>query len=113
MAQFNRVPVREPLLAGPGDEFVQQGGVGPLRVLCLAALVAEILEEVFDQGLHQARHWPWSGHLRAERWHVAGLGRTDIVSRHDAGAPAYGRFMRGMGSSGCVANYSFLPVSRS
>ncbi len=53
MAELDRLPVRKPLLAGPGDEFVQERGVGSLRVLRLPAFVAEVLQEVFDQSLHR------------------------------------------------------------
>ena len=50
-------PVCKALFLRPGDELVQQRGVGPLRVLGLAALVAEVLEEVLDQLIH-ASFWP-------------------------------------------------------
>ena len=57
VVEFDRFPVGEALLLGPGDELVQQRGVSFLRVLCLAALVAEVLEEVFDQLVHPS-FWP-------------------------------------------------------
>ena len=52
MAELNGFPVREALLFGPGDEFIQQRGVGSLGVLRLAALMPEVLQEVFDQLVH-------------------------------------------------------------
>ena len=39
-------------LGSPGDEFIQEGGVSALGMLGLAAFVAEMLQEVFDEGLH-------------------------------------------------------------
>ena len=41
-----------PCCARPTDEPAQQGGVGALRVLRLPALVAQMLQKVFDQRLH-------------------------------------------------------------
>jgi hypothetical protein len=52
VGQLDGFPVREPLLAGPGDEFVQERGVGSLGVFRLATFVTEVLEEVFNKGLH-------------------------------------------------------------
>ena len=52
MAQLDGVPVGEVLGGGPGGEFAEQGGVGALGVLRLPALMAQVLEEVFDEGLH-------------------------------------------------------------
>ena len=42
--EFDLFPVRKILFRSPGNEFVQQRGVGSLRVLRLPALVAQVLE---------------------------------------------------------------------
>ena len=52
MFQLDLIPVGEFCLPRPGDELVQQAGVSFLRVLRLAAFVAEVLQEVFDEGVH-------------------------------------------------------------
>ena len=57
--QLDDSPIRKPLGFRPADEFIKQSGVGPLRVLRLPALVAEVLEEIFDQGAH--RFWGSTG----------------------------------------------------
>jgi hypothetical protein len=51
--QLDRFPIRNPLPFRPGHEFVQESGVGALGVLGLSALVAEVLKEVFNQGVHR------------------------------------------------------------
>ena len=59
MPQFHRLPIGKPCFPGPGHKLAQQRGVRPLRVLRLAAFVAQVLEKIFDQGLHSAvAVWP-------------------------------------------------------
>jgi hypothetical protein len=52
MFQLDRLPVRKILLRRPRGEFAQQRGVGFRRVVGLPALVAQVLEKVFDERLH-------------------------------------------------------------
>ena len=51
--ELHIMPVAKLIRLGPGNEFPKQGGVCPLGVLGLAALVAQILEKIFDQVLHR------------------------------------------------------------
>ncbi len=48
VVEANVIPIGQAMLAGPGDELVEEGFVGFLGVLGLAALVAKVLEEIFD-----------------------------------------------------------------
>lgn len=50
--EFDVFPIGKVLLCGPGDEFIEQGGVGPLRVLRLPAFVAQVFEKIFNECLH-------------------------------------------------------------
>jgi len=52
VTQFNGFPILQTLLLRPRDEFVEQRSVSALGVLGVAALVAEVLKKIFDQGLH-------------------------------------------------------------
>src|SRR4029077_15229704 len=59
-------PILEPLLLGPNNEFIQQRGVGALGVLGLAAFVAEMLEEVFNERVHGSQLLPGQSLVRFE-----------------------------------------------
>jgi len=61
VAQLDLRPIRESVALGPGNEFAQQRRVGARRVLRLPALVAQVLQEIFDQRLHQLRRRPPGG----------------------------------------------------
>lgn len=52
MFQFHIVPIRESLLLRPRDKLAEQCGVGFRRVVRLPALVAQVLEKIFNQSLH-------------------------------------------------------------
>ena len=53
MLQLDRWPVREILFRRPRGEFAEQRSVGFRRVVRLPALVAQVLQKIFDEGLHQ------------------------------------------------------------
>src|ERR1035437_2863582 len=53
MLQLDLYPIRDSLFAGPRGEFAEQRGVSFLRELRLPALVAEVLQKIFDERLHQ------------------------------------------------------------
>lgn len=55
MFEFDLLPILQAMAGGPVDEFVEQSGVSFLRVLRLTAFVAQVLKEVFDEGLHALR----------------------------------------------------------
>ena len=50
--KFDRLPLFQTLLFRPGNEFVEQCGVGSLSVIGMPALMAEVLKKIFDQSLH-------------------------------------------------------------
>ncbi len=52
VGQLDRAPIRELLRLRPVNETLEQRGVSFLRVLGLAAFVAQVLQEIFDQCLH-------------------------------------------------------------
>ena len=52
MFQFNRFPLREILFCRPIGEFAEQRGVSFRRVVRLPALVAQVLQKIFDERLH-------------------------------------------------------------
>jgi len=54
MGKLHLTPVTELLKFRLVDKLPQQGGVGFLRVLSLAALVAQVLKEIFNQILHES-----------------------------------------------------------
>jgi hypothetical protein len=51
VAQLDGLPILQPLLFRPGNEFVEQGSVGSLSMLRLPALVAEVLQKIFEERL--------------------------------------------------------------
>ena len=53
MPQLDGFPIGEPLLGGPSHKFAKQRSVSPLRVFGLPALMAQVLEEIFDESLHE------------------------------------------------------------
>ena len=56
MPKLNGLPIRQTLFARPSDELAQQPGVSLRRVVRLSALVAEVLQKIFDEILH----WSWT-----------------------------------------------------
>src|SRR5580765_1410832 len=52
MGERNGVPFFYSLFLCPSDEFSKQCSVSSLRVFGLAALVAQMLEKVFNESLH-------------------------------------------------------------
>ena len=89
--QLDLFPVRDPLPACPGDETIaEQPGVGFLRVLRLPALVAEVLQKIFDERISLLRRLTvnsTSGFLcntgRVQRFGVTRIGKFDgtIIAR--------------------------------
>jgi hypothetical protein len=55
MLQLDRFPIRQVLLGRPRSKFVQQRGVSFLGVLRLPALMAQVLQKIFDQILHGSK----------------------------------------------------------
>ena len=55
MLQLNLIPCGEVLFGRPRGEFAEQSGVGFRRVVRLPALVAQVLQEILDQDIHEAR----------------------------------------------------------
>ena len=55
MFQLDRWPVREILFRRPRGEFAEQRGVSFRRVVRLPALVARVLQKIFDERVHGAR----------------------------------------------------------
>ena len=55
MFQLDRLPVRKILFRRPSGEFAEQRRVGFRRVIRLPALVAQVLQKIFDQNVHGAR----------------------------------------------------------
>ena len=58
MPEFHLRPVGEALFFAPGDEPAQQRRVGFGGVVGLTALVAQILQKVFDERLHAVPDCP-------------------------------------------------------
>src|SRR6266487_426863 len=52
MARLDGLPIRQSLFACPNDELAQQPVVSLRRVVRLSALVAEVLQKIFDEILH-------------------------------------------------------------
>ena len=50
--KVNSSPCSQALLSRPRNEFIQQGGIRSLRMLCLPTFVTQVLEKIFDQILH-------------------------------------------------------------
>lgn len=55
MPQLNLFPVGQIVFSGPGNESAEQSGIGLGRVIRLAALVAQVLQEIFNERLHVRR----------------------------------------------------------
>ena len=52
MPQLDRFPIRQFFLFSPDDELIQQRRISPLRVLGLAALMTQVLEEILNERVH-------------------------------------------------------------
>jgi hypothetical protein len=52
MGQLDGWPFGQACFSGPLDKVAQQRGVGPLGVFGMAALMTQVLEEIFNERLH-------------------------------------------------------------
>jgi hypothetical protein len=70
MLELNLRPGGEFLLFRPIREFSQQGGISSGRVFGLPALVAQVLQKIFDQVLHRTGSFAPTGPFgdQKEKW---------------------------------------------